>query len=105
MSLWQSCTISGKQSWTRLLGDGERRFYYDGEFFGTSDTLHHLQVEVSATRASHLINKEYITRTWNRVKQKYPLLAARIEELDDENVRFVVEEARLDSVIEGEIAL
>jgi len=85
------------------MGDGEKSFFYDGEFCGTADTCHHAQIEIAAG-ASHLITEPHLLRTWNRLKRRYPLLAARIVELDEGATRFVVEEERLRSLIEGEFA-
>jgi hypothetical protein len=103
MTHWESCTIDGKRSWSRLMSDGERGFYYDGEVFGTADTMQRIQIEI-LPGANHLITAAHIVRTWNRLKRRYPLLAVRIEEVGDRETRFVVEEERLSSVIEGEVS-
>ena len=85
------------------MSDSERGFYYDGEFCGAVDMCHHASVEISV-EACHLITETHLLQTWNRLKRRYPLLSARIEELANGEVRFVVEEDRLDSVIETEFA-
>lgn len=100
MYTWSSITLGGSRIWTRPLGPSERAFYYTGESAGASDVLHHALFEF---KTSTQIKEESVKRAWMRLKRKYPLLASRVEEVDDDHLQFVVEEESLDTLVEGEL--
>lgn len=89
---------TGDRVFTRAAGDAETAFYWDGEFAGTADVADRTVVRLEPTL--HVddakADEARFRDIWLAVKKRYPLLAARFEEIDGGNaVRFVLDEARL----------
>ncbi|KAI0029369.1 hypothetical protein K488DRAFT_88814 [Vararia minispora EC-137] len=87
----------------RSLGPTEAAFYWDGEFAGTSDVAERTTIVLAPSL--HLDSAEADSRRfraiWVQLKRRFPLLAARVDELDGgDALRFVVEETRTRTVSE-----
>ncbi|KAL5526131.1 hypothetical protein ACEPAG_7469 [Sanghuangporus baumii] len=89
----------------RPLGAGELRFYWDYVFNGTAVTTGHLVLEAEPEYEKRIFCKENIETAWMRMKQRFPLLAASVDELPDSKiVEFVLDEMSLHTVRRGEIS-
>ncbi|KAL5485657.1 hypothetical protein ACEPAI_6698 [Sanghuangporus weigelae] len=99
-------TQSGEGSvFRRPLGAGELRFYWDSAFNGTAVTIGHLVLEAEPEYEKRIFCKENIETAWTRLKQRFPLLAASVDELPDSKVvEFVLDEMSLRTVRHGEIS-
>ncbi|KDR81680.1 hypothetical protein GALMADRAFT_239796 [Galerina marginata CBS 339.88] len=87
----------------RPLGLTELRFYWDGVFERTADTLQHAEVEIDPTKFHEAIHPSNISRTWTDLKLQFPLLGAQAEERDDDSIYFVVSAENLKNCRPGEI--
>ncbi|KAL5503782.1 hypothetical protein ACEPAH_7853 [Sanghuangporus vaninii] len=89
----------------RPLGAGELRFYWDTVFNGTAVTIGHLVLEAEPEYEKQIFCKENIETAWMRMKQRFPLLAASVDELPDSKViEFMLDEMSLHTVRHGEIS-
>lgn len=89
----------------RALGSGELQFYWDTVFNGTSITIGHLVLEAEPEYEKQIFCKENIEMAWSRMKQRFPLLAASVEELSDSRtVEFVLDETSLRTIRRDEIS-
>jgi hypothetical protein len=81
----------------RPLGLTELGFYWDSVFNGTADSIQRAVVEVGGDREHHLFSEANVSRTWVTLKQLFPLLGSKLEELGDKGgmVQFVVAEELL----------
>ncbi|KAI0029368.1 hypothetical protein K488DRAFT_22700, partial [Vararia minispora EC-137] len=90
----------------RALGSTEASFYWDGEFCGTADCIDRTTVRLAPALyiADPVADAKRFRAVWMRLKQRFPLLAARVDEIDGgEKLRFVVSEARMqDALLPGE---
>ncbi|THU87270.1 hypothetical protein K435DRAFT_348677 [Dendrothele bispora CBS 962.96] len=98
---WSLCSlVSGSRRYERALGLNEAGFYWDSVFSGTADCLQNTILE---SASSNLHSKENVHKAWIALKQQYPLLGSRLNELSLDDVRFVVDEAWLQSCKSGEV--
>lgn len=100
-----SSTAADGRTYTRPLGAIETTFYWDFVFNGTADLPCPYVLESNGRRGRDLFTPENITRAWMQVKQRHPLLAARVEVRDEDtkSVHFVVSERRMVEQLPGEI--
>jgi hypothetical protein len=100
-------TVAPHRSFSRELGLAELGFYWDSAFNRTADTIQHIQVRPSSTAIYHnIFSPDRVRRAWTALKRRFPLLAARFDDLDvevDGRVRFVVEERRLHELVADEL--
>lgn len=96
-SYWkQTQTQTGDSVFRRPLGNTELKFYWDTVFNGVAISIQHIELEPEATYAKDLFSKENLEKSWIRMKQRFPLLGASVEELPDSDaVEFVVHERSL----------
>lgn len=88
----------------RPLGPLELSFYWDTAFNGVAVLTNHLEFDVDSSCEAALASREYVESSWIRMKQRYPLLGASVEELPgSEVVEFVVKECALRFVRPGEL--
>ncbi|TFK77444.1 hypothetical protein BDN72DRAFT_44127 [Pluteus cervinus] len=87
----------------RLLGATELVSYWDGQFNGTSDMLHHAHIEVTNGDPSVVLSKSSISTIWSLLKHRFPLLGCRVERRSDTDVLFVVDERALYEVSSSEL--
>ncbi|EJD03599.1 uncharacterized protein FOMMEDRAFT_105696 [Fomitiporia mediterranea MF3/22] len=88
----------------RPLGNTELGFYWDSVFSGTAITISHDEIVAEEGFERALFEEANVTRAWLRMKQRFPLLGALVDESPDSNtVEFVVEEALLRSQRQGEV--
>jgi len=98
---WSLCSsISGSRRYERILGLNELGFYWDAVFSRTADCLQNTFIE---SASSELFSVENVHRAWVALKQKYPLVGSRLNEISTDDVRFVVDEAWLRSCSPGEV--
>ncbi|KAJ7066375.1 hypothetical protein C8F01DRAFT_699069 [Mycena amicta] len=99
---WNELGTVPNRVFTRALGTSEAAFYWDGEAAGTADVAERTRIRISSPslRVSDVkVDEERFRQVWLDVKRRYPLIGARIEELDcGQSLQFVVEEARLGTV-------
>ncbi|KAG5647225.1 hypothetical protein DXG03_000760 [Asterophora parasitica] len=89
----------------RPLGITEHGFYWDSRFNGTADVLQHAVVEILGPTNQTIFDVENVTRTWQSLKQQFPLLGSRMEEsISGDSVSFVVAEDQLENCGPGEIS-
>lgn len=87
----------------RPLGPTEVGFYWDMITGGVATALQQLKFEVAEGHESNL-SDENIRRAWLRLKQSYPILASRVEELpDSDTIDLVLEQARLHIILPNEV--
>ncbi|KAL5494922.1 hypothetical protein ACEPAI_384 [Sanghuangporus weigelae] len=87
---------SNHATYRRPLGDTELGFYWDSVFNGTAITISHDELDADPDLEHHLLSELNVRRAWLRMKQRYPLLGASIDELDGSStVEFIVDEESL----------
>jgi hypothetical protein len=109
MAYWTSLSTPKGTVWRRPLGAAESAFYWDTVLAGSTDIMHHDQIDVAAPHLE-VMNIENIRQAWLAVKRKYPLLAARIirkedRGTDDAELYFEVAEDRVLSIPDGELTI
>ncbi|KAH0832842.1 hypothetical protein J3R83DRAFT_11769 [Lanmaoa asiatica] len=83
----------GRCIWKRSLGITEAVFYWDGIFNGTADTVMHVQLKVNRPEDAGMYACKNVQRAWASVKRRFPLLAAEVEEVEeDTRLNFIVRE-------------
>ena len=88
----------------RPLGHLELGFYWDVVHNGVAITSNHIELEADAGCENELFAIENVERAWLRMKQRFPLLGASIEELPGaEKVEFVLRESALYTLRPGEL--
>jgi hypothetical protein len=88
---WKPSPSAGN-TFERPLGWNEQGFYWDSVFNRTADILRDAEIEVEKELS---LSTEAITRSWRVLKQRYPLLGARVEQRSIYDIFFVVEPSRL----------
>lgn len=78
-----SKSTTSNSVYERLLGATELGFYWDTVCDGTADTLQHLSLECTADDLKSLLDPSRILAVWTHLKQRFPLLAARIDARED----------------------
>ncbi|KIY43342.1 hypothetical protein FISHEDRAFT_78221 [Fistulina hepatica ATCC 64428] len=108
MKEWEFCSKRStpcNHVYTRLLGHLERGFYYGRQMGGSTDVLQHSVVDRTNPNDQSVFSRQNITQAWLHLKAKFPLLAAQGEQLEDGiRVRFIVSEARVNTIVPGEIS-
>ncbi|KAF7323046.1 hypothetical protein HMN09_00084500 [Mycena chlorophos] len=102
MASWtQTSTSSGQQdAFERPLGLNELGFFWDSRIQGTADSFSHSTLGGSPA----LFAQANVVRAWTVVKNKFPLLGARIIlDADRNGARFHVALSRLSSLVPGEV--
>lgn len=106
MSAWVSIPsddTSGSESvYERPLGPNEIGFFWDREFADTADSTTRLIVE-DLSESNNTFSEQLVQRAWISLKQRFPLLGARLDERAHEDIHFVVRSSRITSVVEGEL--
>lgn len=88
----------------RPLGQTELGFHWDAVFNGVAITINRLELEAEEGLEEELFARENVERAWVRLKLRFPLLGATVEELPGtEQVEFILNERHLRSVRPGEI--
>ncbi|KAF7309981.1 hypothetical protein MIND_00370900 [Mycena indigotica] len=87
---WTELGSAPNRVYQRSLGLTESAFYWDGEAAGTADV-----VERSSIRNIQA-DEDRFREIWKAVKTQFPLVGARVEELDP--LQFVIEETRLRTI-------
>ncbi|KAL5535827.1 hypothetical protein ACEPAF_3921 [Sanghuangporus sanghuang] len=83
-------------TYRRPLGDTELGFYWDSVFNGTAITISHDELDADPDLEHDLLSELNVRKAWLRMKQRYPLLGASIDELDgSDTVEFTVDEESL----------
>lgn len=92
------------RTYTRPLGTTELGYYWNSLFNGTTDIVQHAAIEVSSKSFGEL---PVFERTWIRLKLRYPLLGASLEERghDRQQINFVVNDVELGRLNSGEVEL
>lgn len=105
MAPWtQLNTTEGSRTYTRPLGLNETGYYWDSAFDGTSDVIFQYVAQTLNPHSSDLFSQENVVRAWTAVKQRFPLLGARIQLKDGcDALHFVVSERRLTELLPGEL--
>ena len=96
-------SLATPEAFERPLGLNEQGFYWDSVFNRTADVLREAEVEILNPALN--LAAEDVTRCWMVLKERYPLLGARIEERTKDDIFFVVEPTRAVRVLAGEIAV
>ncbi|EJD06372.1 uncharacterized protein FOMMEDRAFT_165199 [Fomitiporia mediterranea MF3/22] len=95
---------SGSTVFRRPLGVTELTFYWDAVFNGVSTTIIYMALEATGDLSSEVFTRENIELSWIRLKQRFPMLAASVDELPgSECVEFVISEDSLYTVRDGEV--
>ena len=90
----------------RPLGNTELAFYWDSVFNGTAITISRDELDADPDLEQELFSEPNVRRAWLRMKQRYPLLGATIDERDgSETVEFVVDEESLRANRRHEVSL
>ena len=101
---WRQVDSAQGPVFRRPLGLTELGFYWDSEFNGVAVSVNHLELEVNEDEGPLVFAKENVELAWLRLKQRYPLLGASVEELPgSEQVEFVVTESALRQLRPGEL--
>jgi hypothetical protein len=96
-----SDSLPPRRVFARALDAIETAFYWDGEFAGTADTAERTSIVIEPVLhlASPDFDAERFRAIWIALKQRFPLLAARVEERDGGTApHFVVDEAHTMSI-------
>ncbi|EJD06369.1 uncharacterized protein FOMMEDRAFT_165197 [Fomitiporia mediterranea MF3/22] len=97
---------SGTTAFRRPLGLTELQFYWDSIFNGTAVNTLHAVLDVDPTFEHRIFARDNLELTWTRLKQRFPLLGASVEEVPDSDVvEFVLDEASLFSIRSGEVSI
>ncbi|GJE91993.1 hypothetical protein PsYK624_081460 [Phanerochaete sordida] len=89
----------------RALGPLERGFYWDACFDGVALLINRLALE-AAPGAGRVLDGRNVRAAWLRLKQRFPLLGAVVEERDGGDcVEFVLREDKLRSMRPGEFTV
>ena len=96
-SVWRRTeTKADGDTFRRPLGDTELKFYWDTVFNGVAISIQHIELEPEYAFTDDLFSRENIESSWIRLKQRFPLLGASVEELPGSDVvEFVVNEHSL----------
>ncbi|EKM60578.1 uncharacterized protein PHACADRAFT_51780, partial [Phanerochaete carnosa HHB-10118-sp] len=87
----------------RPLGPLELSFYWDACFNGVAVLINRLELEATQGLEDELLAEENVRRAWLRMKQRFPLLGATVEELPgSEKVEFILRESALHTLRPGE---
>lgn len=102
MALFDVASVSWRQVdgpepvFRRSLGPLELSFYWDAQFNGVAVLINRLELEAAEGLEDELLAEENIRLAWLRMKQRFPLLGASVEELPgSERVEFVLRESSL----------
>lgn len=87
----------------RPLGLLELGFYWDAVYNGVAVTVNCFEVEVTAGLQGALFARANVEHAWLRLKQRYPLLGASVEERPSGQVEFVLHERALSQLRPGEV--
>ena len=90
--------------YTRPLGTTELGYYWHNLSNGATDIVQHATIEVTSQSLAEL---PVFERTWIRLKIRYPLLGASLEEHghDRQQINFVVNDLELGRLNSGEVEL
>ncbi len=96
------------RTYLRPLGTVERCYYLDSQRLrGATDTLHRIIVEVHGRgrQPEEVFSPVNVRRAWIMMKRRFPLLGAHIQQEDEDgrNVCFVVNNADLERLSQGEV--
>ena len=101
---WPVRTEPGKAIYRRRLGNMELEFYWDSVFNGTAITINHVEVTAEEELEATLFSDSNVKRSWVRMKQRFPMIGASVEELPElDAVEFMIDEASLHSFRQGEV--
>nr|GAT50152.1 predicted protein [Mycena chlorophos] len=97
---WIQSGTAPNRVFTRALGLTEAAFYWDGQAQGTADLVERTGIYAPSLRILDPSDDEQRFRAvWAEVKRRYPLIGARVDELDGgQLLQFVVEEERLQTI-------
>lgn len=102
-TLSSSSTLPGR-TFTRPLGLNELGFYYDACFFLIADVYFCCEIETKGPHGDDLFHYDNVANAWIAVKQRYPLLGAKIGgQFGSDDVHFVVSEKKLAELTPGEL--
>ncbi|KAH7907876.1 hypothetical protein BJ138DRAFT_1158948 [Hygrophoropsis aurantiaca] len=82
---------SGRRVFSRPLGITEIAFHWDGVLNSTADTVMHIELRSKQRDDVSLFSAENVNRAWSLVKQRFPLIAAEVQEKNS-NLEFVLRE-------------
>ncbi|KIJ65776.1 hypothetical protein HYDPIDRAFT_27009 [Hydnomerulius pinastri MD-312] len=103
MALWtQTSAASERRVWRRPLGITEATFYWDSVLNSTADTVMHIHLRATRPSDVDIYSAENVRRAWSSVRQRFPLLAAEVQE-QDSGLHFVLHEERVKSLREGDV--
>jgi hypothetical protein len=103
LASWRQVESAEGTVFRRPLGLTELGFYWDTANNGVATTINHLELEVEAGY-EHVLSKDNLEVSWLRLKQRFPLLGASVEELPrSEHADFVLAESTLRCIRPGEI--
>ncbi|TFK76291.1 hypothetical protein BDN72DRAFT_755683 [Pluteus cervinus] len=94
---------SSSHIYERRLGTTELASYWDGQFNGTADALHHAYFEVKNGDPNVVLSRSRISKIWRLLKHQFPLLGCRAERRSDTDIFFVVDEQALREVSSSEL--
>ena len=101
---WRQVDSADGPVFRRPLGLTELGFYWDTVCNGVAVTVNHIQL-VAEEGHEHVLSKENVEFAWLRMKQRFPLLGASVEESPGaERAEFVLEESSLRRIRPGEVA-
>lgn len=102
-TLQSSSELRGR-TFTRPLGLNELGFYYDACFYLIADVYFHCEIETRGPHGDDLFHYDNVANAWIAVKQRYPLLGAKIEgQFGSDDVHFVVSEKGLAELTPAEL--
>ncbi|GJE91990.1 hypothetical protein PsYK624_081430 [Phanerochaete sordida] len=102
---WRSApSAAGEPAFRRPLGALELGFYWDAVTDGVAVTVNVLDLEAAPAHEHEVFARDNVVRAWLRLKQRFPLLGAAVEELPGaECIEFVVRETALKTLRPGEL--
>lgn len=97
-------TEARRRTFRRPLGPIELNFYWDSQYNGVAVLVNHMDLEAVEGLEDEVFGKKNFELAWLRMKQRFPLLGASVEELPgSEHVEFVLAEESLHRIRVGEL--
>lgn len=104
-SFWQEFPSAEGRSWARQLGDDESAYYWDSFMRGATDMMMSFHVSIDVKNRHLLTSPSNVQRAWIELKKRHPLCAAEIVECGPDDLRFIVNESRVNTNFEDEVLL